>query len=175
MCFICKLLFSVLSLLASCKSSEKSAKTIRTIGKTPIPFNFSFVLFLSSELVNFLYFYPPCHPYHFTGNQPTPKPTTFPGPSPTHLPRGLWERLCPKLPEVLRYTYFKLKFQFTFHLLKKIIELTSYSTPLLSVAANIIITLSSSSSPSNITKVVMSTIIPVLLVTEPHQTSASFL
>ena len=58
------------------------------------------------ELVNLLYFYPPSHAYRFTGNQPTPKPTTFPGPSPTHPPRGLWERLCPKLPEVLRYTYF---------------------------------------------------------------------
>ena len=174
MCFICKFLFSVLSLPAFCKSSEKNTKTIRTTGKTQIPFNFSFVLFWSSELANFLYFYPPSHAYHFTDNQPTPKPTTFPGPSPTHLPRGLWERRCPKLPEVLRYTYFKLKFQFTFHLLKKVIELASYSTPLLSVTANIIITLSSSSSPSNIKKVIMSTIIPVLLVTEPHQTIASF-
>ena len=43
------------------------------------------------ELVNLLYFYPPCHPYRFTGNQPAPNPTTFPGPSPTHPPRGLWE------------------------------------------------------------------------------------
>ena len=43
------------------------------------------------ELVNLLYFYPPSHAYRFTGNQPTPKPTTFPGPSPTHPPRGLWK------------------------------------------------------------------------------------
>ena len=41
------------------------------------------------QLVNLLYFYPPSHPYRFTGNHPTPKPITFPGPSPTHLPRGL--------------------------------------------------------------------------------------
>ena len=26
------------------------------------------------QLVNLLYFYPPSHPYRFTGNQPTPKP-----------------------------------------------------------------------------------------------------
>ena len=69
--FICKLLISVLSLLAFCKSSEKSAKTIRTIRKTQIPFNFSVVLFWSCELVNLLYFYPPSHPYHFTRNHPT--------------------------------------------------------------------------------------------------------
>ena len=99
------------------------------------------------QLVNWLYFYPPSHPYRFTGNQPTPKPT---GPSPTHLPRGFWERRCPMLPGVLQRTYFSLKFQFTFHLLKKVIELASSSTPLLSAAADIIITLSSSSSPSNI-------------------------
>ena len=105
MCFICKLLFSVLSLLAFCKSSEKSAKIIRTIGETQIPFNFSVVLFWSSQLVNLFYFYPPSHPYHFTGNHPTPKPTTLPGASPIHLPRGLWERRCPNLPEVLRYTH----------------------------------------------------------------------
>ena len=58
MCFICKLLFSVLSLLAFCKSYEKNAKTIRTIGKTKIPFDFA-VGFFWSELVNLLYFYHP--------------------------------------------------------------------------------------------------------------------
>ena len=101
------------------------------------------------QLVNWLYFYPPSHPYRFTGNQPTPKPT---GPSPTHLPRGFWERRCPILPGVLQRTYFSLKFQFTFHLLKKVIELASSSTSLLFVAADIIITVSWSSSPSNIIK-----------------------
>ena len=41
------------------------------------------------QLVNLLYFYPPSHSNLCTGNHPTPKPTTFPGPSPTHLPREL--------------------------------------------------------------------------------------
>ena len=58
------------------------------------------------QLVNLLYFYPPSHSNLCTGNHPNPKPTTFPGLSPTHLPRGLWERRCQKLPDVLRYTYF---------------------------------------------------------------------
>ena len=35
------LLFSVLSLLAFGKSSEKTVKTIQTIGKTQIPFDFA--------------------------------------------------------------------------------------------------------------------------------------
>ena len=43
------------------------------------------------QLVNLLYFYPPSHSNLCTGNHPNPKPTTFPGPSPTHPPRGLWE------------------------------------------------------------------------------------
>ena len=101
------------------------------------------------QLVNLLYFYPPSHSNLCTGNHPTPKPTTFPGPSPTHLPRGLWERRCQKLPDVLDTHISSQSFN-SFHLLKKVIELTSSSTPLLSVAADIIITLSSSSSPSNI-------------------------
>ena len=41
------------------------------------------------QLVNLLYFYPPSHSNLCTGNHPNPKPTTFPGPSPTHLPREL--------------------------------------------------------------------------------------
>ena len=104
-CFICMLLFSVLSLLAFCKSSEKTVKTIQTIGKTQIPFTL-LLCYFGLQLVNLLYFYPPSHSNLCTGNHPTPKPTTFPGPSPTHLPRGLWERRCQKLPDVLRYTYF---------------------------------------------------------------------
>ena len=48
MYFIFMLLFSVLSLLAFCKSFEKDAKTIETIGKTQIPFDFAVVLFWSS-------------------------------------------------------------------------------------------------------------------------------
>ena len=48
MCFICKLLFSVLSLLAFGKSSEKgTVKTIQTIGKTQIPFDFAVGLWWS--------------------------------------------------------------------------------------------------------------------------------
>ena len=106
MCFICKLLFSVLSLLAFGKSSEKgTVKTIQTIGKTQIPFDFAVELFWSSAS-KFALFLPTPHSNLCTGNHPTPKPTTFPGPSNTHLPRGLWERRCQKLPDVLRYTYF---------------------------------------------------------------------
>ena len=48
MSFICMLLFSVKSLLAFCISSEKTVKTIQTIGKTQIPFDFAVVLFWSS-------------------------------------------------------------------------------------------------------------------------------
>ena len=44
MCFICMLLFSVLSLPAF----EKTVKAIQTIGKTQIPFDFAVVLFWSS-------------------------------------------------------------------------------------------------------------------------------
>ena len=99
------LLFSVLSLLAFGKSSEKTVKTIQTIGKTQIPFDFAVELFWSSAS-KFALFLPTPHSNLCTGNHPTPKPTTFPGPSNTHLPRGLWERRCQKLPDVLRYTYF---------------------------------------------------------------------
>ena len=90
MCFICKLLFSVLSLLAFCKSYEKNAKTIQTIGKTKIPFDFAVVLFWSCAS-QFALFLPTLPSLSFYRQSTTPKPTTFPGPSPTHPPRGLWK------------------------------------------------------------------------------------
>ena len=43
-CFICMSLFSVLSPLAFCKSSEKNDKTIQTTKKTQVPFAFVVVL-----------------------------------------------------------------------------------------------------------------------------------
>ena len=43
-----KLCRKLSSLLAFCKSSEKTVKTIQTIGKTQIPFDFAVVLFWSS-------------------------------------------------------------------------------------------------------------------------------
>ena len=45
-CFICMLLFLILSPLAFCKSSEKNVKIIWTIGKTQVPFAFVVVLLL---------------------------------------------------------------------------------------------------------------------------------
>ena len=43
-CFICMLSFLILSSLAFCKYYKKSAKIIRTIGKTQVPFAFVLVL-----------------------------------------------------------------------------------------------------------------------------------
>ena len=45
-CFICMLLFLILSPLAFCKYYKKNAKIIRTIGKTQVPFAFVVVLLL---------------------------------------------------------------------------------------------------------------------------------
>ena len=45
-CFICMLSFLILSSLAFCKYYKKSAKIIRTIGKTQVPFAFLVVLLL---------------------------------------------------------------------------------------------------------------------------------
>ena len=46
MCFICMVLFLILSPLVFCKYYEKNAKIIRTIGKTQVPFAFLVVLLL---------------------------------------------------------------------------------------------------------------------------------
>ena len=76
-CFICMSLFSVLSLLAFCKSSEKNDKTIQTTKKTQVPFAFVVVLLYAlSWTINSDYFSPPSHPYHFKSH-----PTLSPVPS----------------------------------------------------------------------------------------------
>ena len=80
MCFICMLLFSVLSLLAFCKSSEKTVKTIQTIGKTQIPFDFAVVLFWSSASKFALFL--PTFPFQSLYRQSS-KPKT------NHVPRAL--------------------------------------------------------------------------------------
>ena len=46
MCFICMVLFLILSPLAFCKYYERNAKIIRTIGKTQVPFAYVVVLLL---------------------------------------------------------------------------------------------------------------------------------
>ena len=94
-CFICKLLFSVLSLLAFCKSSEKTVKTIQTIGKTQIPFDFAVVLFWSSASQFALFL--PTLPFQSLYSQSS-KPKT------NHVPRALSysstkRTLRTKLPE----------------------------------------------------------------------------
>lgn len=80
MCFICMLLFSVLSLPAFCKSSEKTVKTIQTIGKTQIPFDFAVVLFWSSAS-KFALFLPTLPSLSFYRQSSNPKTN--------HVPRAL--------------------------------------------------------------------------------------
>ena len=178
MCFICKLLFSVLSLLAFCKSYEKNAKTIRTIGKTKNPFDFTVGLFWSwaSKFALFLptHFYPPIPIVLQAINQPLNN----------HVPKALSysstkRTLGMTLPEASRGSaihIFLVKVSIHVspaeegHWIGFIINTTVVCCRWHHHYFN----LSSSSSPSNITTVVMSTIIPVLLVTEPHQTIASF-
>ena len=71
---ICMSLFSVLFLLAFCKSSEKNDKTIQTTKKTQVPFAFVVVLLqVLSWTINSDYFSPPSHPYHFKSH-PTLSP-----------------------------------------------------------------------------------------------------
>ena len=73
-------LFSVLSLLAFGNSSEKTFKTIQTIGKTQIPFDFADVLFWSSagKLALFL----PTNPFQSLYRQSS-------NPETNHVPRAL--------------------------------------------------------------------------------------
>ena len=176
MYFICKLLFSVLSLLAFCKSYERNAKTIRTIGKTKIPFDIAVGLFWSwaSQFALFLPTLPSLSFYRQSTN-----------PLPNHVPRALSysstkRTLGMTLPEASRGSAIQIF----------LVKVSIHVSPAeeghwIGVIINTTVVrcrwhhhyfnLSSSSSPSNITTVVMSTIIPVLLVTEPHQTIASFL
>ena len=89
MCFICMLLFLVLSLLACCKSSKKNEKTIQTTEKTQVSFAFAIVLlWVLSRTINSDYFSPPTHPYHFKGH-----PSLSPVPSYSSLERNLGTRL----------------------------------------------------------------------------------
>ena len=84
----------------------------------------------------------------FTGNHPTPKSTTFQGPLLLIYQEDSENDVARSFPTFCDTHISSQSFN-SFHLLKKVIELASSSTPLLSVAADII-TLSSSSSPSNI-------------------------
>ena len=106
-------------------------------------------MFLSSWASQFALFLPTLPSLSFYRQSSNPETNHVPRALSYSSTRGLWERSCPKLLEVLWYT---LKFQFRFQLLKKVPELASSSTLLLSVAADIIITLSSSWSPRNIIK-----------------------
>lgn len=175
MCFICKLLFSVLSLLAFCKSSEKTVKTIQTIAKTQIPFDFAVVLFWSSAS-KFALFLPTLSFQSLYRQSSNPKTN--------HVPRALSysstkRTLRTTLPEASRRSAIHI------FLVKVSIVSPAEEGHWIGVIINTTVVrcrwhhhyfnLSSSSSPSNITTVVMSNIIPVLLVTEPHQTIASFL
>ena len=128
------------------------------------------------ELLNLLYFYPPSHPNFY---RQSTNPLT------NHVPRALSysstkRTLGMTLPEAFRGSAihrFLVKVSIHIspaeegHRIGFIINTTVVPCRWHHHYFNS----SSSSSPSNITTVVMSTIIPVLLVTEPHQTIASFL
>ena len=88
MCFIFMLLFSVLSYWPLVNPPRRTSRPSKLLGK-PKSLLTLLLCYFGLQLVNLLYFYPPSHSNLSTGNHPTPKPTTFPGPSPTHLPRGL--------------------------------------------------------------------------------------
>ena len=146
MCFIFILLFSVLWPLVN--PPRKPSRPSKLSGK-PKSLLTLLLCYFGLQLVNFLYFYPPSHSNLCTGNhQPQNQPRSQ-GPllliyqedSENDVARS-FSTFCD--------THISSQSFDSFHLLKKVIELASSSTPLLSVAADIIITLSSSSSPSNI-------------------------
>ena len=99
------LLFSVLSLLAFGKSSEMTVKTIQTIGKTQIPFDFAVVLFWSSasQFAVFL----PALPFQFLYRQSSnPKTNYVPRALSYSSPKRTLRTTLPEASRRSRYTYF---------------------------------------------------------------------
>ena len=106
MCFICMSLYSVLSLLAFWKCSEKNAKTIQTIGKNSSPYSLLLLYYYRSWAASGA---PGCMDNFILYFSPVPSDTWLIGR--VILPRTSWGSAIHTVLVI---------FQCTFHLLKKV-------------------------------------------------------